>query len=164
MCQAFDVEQKALTEEISTLGSVLRIPFEAMLAHNWALVRELGFDDVRVAHGAVLRNIGAEGSHISELAARAGMTKQSMAELVGYRARRDYVSVEPDPNDRRGKLVKLTERGAGLFRALTAASDRFEDECRELIGAGEWTRFKEQVTRVARALEPLRHRNGRNLD
>jgi DNA-binding MarR family transcriptional regulator len=156
MCQAFDVEQKALTEEISTLGSVLRIPFEAMLAHNWA--------HVRVAHGAVLRNIGAEGSHISELAARAGMTKQSMAELVGYLARRDYVSVEPDPNDRRGKLVKLTERGAGLFRALTAASDRFEDECRELIGAGEWTRFKEQVTRVARALEPLRHRNGRNLD
>jgi hypothetical protein len=42
-------KNSSLTEELGTLGSVLRIPFEAMLAHNWRQVRDQGFHDLRIA-------------------------------------------------------------------------------------------------------------------
>lgn len=157
MCQD-DVmgKSRALTEEIGTLGSMLRVPFEAMLEHNYARVRELGFEDIRVAHGSVFRNISAQGSRITELAERAQMTKQSMAELVAYLHQRGYVDLEPDLGDRRSKLVKLTQRGQAVFDALAEASDGFEEECARAVGRSKWERFRALLAEVAGAIEPLR--------
>ncbi len=145
--------------EIGTLGSMLRVPFEAMLAHNWARIRALGFDDVRVAHGCVFRNIPAEGSRITELAARARMTKQGMAELVAYLRQRGYVELMPDPEDRRSRLVKLTDRGQAVFNALAEASSGFEAECGRRVGRATWRRFRSLLREVANALEPEAERN-----
>jgi|GEM_PF-218141 len=149
-------KNRALTEELGTLGSLLRVPFEAMLVHNWARVREQGFDDLRIAHGAVFRNISAGGSRISDLAARSRMTKQSMAELVAYLQKRGYVDVSPDPDDRRGKLVTLTKRGVAAFEALAEASNGFEEACERRIGRAKWQRFRLLLTDVAGAVADLR--------
>lgn len=127
-----------------------------MLAHNWQRVRELGFDDIRVAHGAVFRNISAAGSRITDLAARARMTKQSMAELVAYLNERGYVEMTADPEDRRGKLVKLTDRGKLVFQALAESSYGFEAECARLLGPAKWQQFKALLAEVATAVETLR--------
>ena len=118
-------------------------------------MRELGFTDIRIAHGAVFRNISREGSRVTELAARAGMTKQSMAELVAHLHRAGYVELEPDPGDRRSKLVKLTSRGQAVFDALAQASDGFEEECALAVGRTKWQRFRALSAEVARAIEPL---------
>jgi DNA-binding MarR family transcriptional regulator len=151
----FVTKTRPLTEEVGTLGSVLRVPFEAMLAHNYACIRGRGFDDIRMAHGAVFRNISGEGSRITELAARARMTKQSMAELVKYLQERGYVQLEADPNDRRSRLVRLTERGEAVFDALAEASLDYEAECSRLLGRTKWAAYKSMARDVARALEPL---------
>ncbi|HWO71980.1 MAG TPA: MarR family transcriptional regulator, partial [Dehalococcoidia bacterium] len=149
-------KNRALTEELGTLGSLLRVPFEAMLEHNWARVREQGFDDLRIAHGAVFRNISAGGSRITELAARSRMTKQSMAELVAYLQKRGYVDVSTDPDDKRGKLVTLTERGVAAFEVLAEASNGFEDACERRIGRAKWQQFRRLLTEVASAVADLR--------
>lgn len=161
MCQDDRMTQgKALTQENRTLGSMLRVPFEAMLEHNWRIVHEMGFEDIRVAHGAVFRNISSEGSRVTDLAARAGMTKQSMAELVAYLQERGYVELEPDPDDRRGKLVKLTETGWAVFRTLSEASNGFEAQCSRLVGEAKWEELKSLLRELVEALE-LRPVNGR---
>jgi DNA-binding MarR family transcriptional regulator len=149
-------QRRALTEELGTLGWLLRVPFEAMLAHNWRRVRDAGFDDLRVAHGAVFRNISASGSGITELAARARMTKQSMAELVAYLQGHGYVEVAPDPDDRRGKLVRLTDRGMLVVQVLAEASNGFEADCARLIGRAKWERFRQLLGEVAPAVQSLR--------
>jgi DNA-binding MarR family transcriptional regulator len=151
-----DHKRRALTEELGTLGSMLRVPFEAMLAHNWARVRDLGYDDIRVTHGAVFRNIAAGGSRVTDLAHRARMTKQSMAELVTYLQKRGYVEVSRDPNDRRGKLVRLTERGTAVFNVLADASNGFEADCARLVGRAKWERFRTLLAEVAGAVALLR--------
>ena len=155
------LRSQALTEELGTLGSILRVPFEAMLDHNYNRVRELGFVDVRVAHGAVFRNISADGSRIRDLAAHAGMTKQSMAELVAYLHKHGYVELHPDPDDRRGKLVKLTGRGMSVFRALAEASNGFEAECARAIGKAKWQRFRALLAEVASAVAAMPRDDGR---
>ena len=51
------------------------------------------------------------GTTVSVLAERAQMTKQAMAELVAHLEAHGYLTREPDPGDRRAKLVLPTERG-----------------------------------------------------
>jgi DNA-binding MarR family transcriptional regulator len=133
-----------------------------MVAHNFARIHELGFDDIRVAHGAVFRYIAAGGSRITHLAARAGMTKQSMAELVGYLQSRGYVRITPDPQDGRSRLVTLTERGEAVFQALAEASYGFEAQCEGLIGVDKWRQFKTTLYDLVAALDPLREDNEPN--
>ena len=72
----------SVTEEAKTLGALLRAPYEATLDYIFDRVGRAGYSDVRPAHSAVLRHVARDGSRITELAERARMTKQSMAELV----------------------------------------------------------------------------------
>jgi DNA-binding MarR family transcriptional regulator len=55
-----------------------------------------------------------DGLRISELAARVGASLPSASRLVDRLVRRDLVSVEPDPSDRRARVVRPTPRGLEL--------------------------------------------------
>ena len=56
-------------------------------------------------------HIPASGIRLTELAARAGMTKQAMAELVAEIERRGYIRRTTDPADRRAKIIEFTDEG-----------------------------------------------------
>ena len=130
------------TEELQTLGALLRTPFEAMLDYNYAALAKAGFDDLRPAHGAVLRHMSRDGLRVTELAALARMTKQSMAELVEYLRKRGYVELMPDPADGRAKLVTLTDRGWKVHGMLVKISRAFERECARDLGEERWRQLR----------------------
>lgn len=137
------------TEELRTLGALLRVPFEALLDHVFDKLGEAGFDDVRPAHGAVLRNIARDGSRITELAERARMTKQSMAELVEYLRKRGYIELVSDQSDGRAKLARLTARGWKVHGTLVRSSREFEMECARSLGEEKWRRLRALLEELA---------------
>jgi len=59
----------------------------------------------------VVRNLDLDGSSITELAARAGLSKQTVGPLVRDLERRGIVSVTVDPRDRRARIVRFTDLG-----------------------------------------------------
>jgi DNA-binding MarR family transcriptional regulator len=134
--------EPSATEELRTLGALLRAPFEALLDHVFDRLGKAGFDDVRPAHGAVLRNIAREGTRITELAERARMTKQSMAELVEHLRERGYLELAPDPSDGRAKLARLTGRGWKVHGALVRSSREFEKDCARSMGKNKWRELR----------------------
>ncbi|HEY5943585.1 MAG TPA: MarR family transcriptional regulator [Solirubrobacterales bacterium] len=69
------------------------------------------FGDLRPTHGCVFRNMRKRGLRLTEIAERGNMTKQSAGEVVDDLVARGYAERVPDPDDRRAKLVCLTERG-----------------------------------------------------
>ena len=81
-----------------------------------------GHDGVHPAYHALFENIDAEGTRLTELAARADMTHQSMGELVGTLERRGWVERRPDPTDRRARLVCLTPDGTSSSAACTTST------------------------------------------
>jgi len=88
-----------------------------------AMVRELieslhraGYADITAGHHPLFENIDAQGTRLSALAARAGVTHQSMGDLVASLERRGYVERRSDPNDGRARLVCLTPLGQRLVR------------------------------------------------
>lgn len=90
---------------------------EALQAHLVAV----GFDDHRVVHHNVMAHITHDGIRLTELADKAGITKQAMSELVIDLERLGYLERTPDPHDRRAKLIGFTEKGRAAVREARRA-------------------------------------------
>jgi DNA-binding MarR family transcriptional regulator len=108
---------------------LLREPFLAFIAELFRRLQDAGYGDLRISHLVVFQHIDPAGSRITELAAKAQMTKPSMAYLVEYLETTGYVERLPDPRDGRARLVHLTERG---WRQIEDALDIIADMEAEL--------------------------------
>jgi DNA-binding MarR family transcriptional regulator len=91
------------------------------------MIRELlealdaaGYPDMQAAYHPVFECIDNKGTRLTELAARADMTHQSMSEVVASLEQRGYLERRPDPADGRARLVCLTPAGRKLRRVGTA--------------------------------------------
>ncbi len=93
------------------LPGLLEMASEAEFAAFRRDLVEAGYGDIRPTHGCVFRFVHEDGMRLTELANLAGMTKQSIGEIVDDLAERGYVERIPDPADRRAKLIRLTDQG-----------------------------------------------------
>ena len=92
-----------------------------------------GFEAARFAHNAVFGHLPSHhGARTVDLAERAGMTRQSMGEVVRDLADLGLVEMIPDPDDGRAKLVRFTAEGkrqaAEGYRHIVDLEQRFADE------------------------------------
>lgn len=90
---------------------------------------------ISAAHIHITRHLALEGSRLTELAERAGMSKQAMGDLVDQCAAWGLVSREPDPRDARARLVTFTPTGLAWLQAFQDAVAQAEREFRAEVGA-----------------------------
>lgn len=143
--------KKTFTEEIGTLGALLRLPYQELSRRLYA---ELGerFPGVRPAHSAVFRHLLPGGSRVTDLAERAQMTKQSMAYLVDHLHERGYLEFVPDPTDGRAKLVRLTERGRACMDTAIKLSAQWEAFAAARMGEDEMPELRRLLGKLSDAL------------
>ena len=72
------MEKAHITVRKRPMGGLLRLVYETMRARVYERMADAGFPDIRPAHSVLLRKMAEGGSRVSEMAARAQMTKQSM--------------------------------------------------------------------------------------
>ncbi|WP_446221815.1 MarR family winged helix-turn-helix transcriptional regulator [Nocardia sp. IBHARD005] len=130
------------------LGNLLSAAARTLSAELDAGLLAAGFDDIRAAHAPVFQVIDLEGTRLTVLAERAGMTKQAMGELIRHLADRGYVEVGPDPADGRARLVRLTERGWSAVEAGLRVVEQFDRHLDQVIGDSEVDRLREILTRI----------------
>jgi len=135
-----------------TLGSLLRQVYHALQERTYAALAQRGFHDLRAAHSVVFRHIEPDGSRVTDLAALAGMTKQSMSYLIDGLCSVGYVRIAPDPADGRAKLAQLTARGREATKALIELSAQFERELARLIGAARMKQLRALLEQAAGSL------------
>lgn len=111
--------------------------------------------ELRPAHLQLLRWGPMDGVRVTELAARAGMAKQSMHELVRHLERHGYLHREPDPADPRAQRVRLTDRGQDLQEQLRAASARVHLRWLGQLGADRFEAFWAALNDVTGRADPL---------
>jgi DNA-binding MarR family transcriptional regulator len=88
--------------------------YQALRAYNARAllgIRTRGHTRVTLAHAAILPHIAADGTRLTEIAMRAGMTKQSASQLVRELEHSGYVSRLPDERDRRAERIVFTKIG-----------------------------------------------------
>lgn len=136
------------------LAILLREPFRALNDELVDRFAARGHPEVRYAHGNVFQYLDDAGTRVSVLADRAGMTKQSMAQLVAHLEEHHYVERVPDPADRRAKLVRLTDRGRELFVVVREFVAEVEARLDRRMGAERVRRLRVLLEELADALPP----------
>jgi DNA-binding MarR family transcriptional regulator len=119
------------------IGLLLRLVYQQYALDIDAALREAGFDDIRPAAANVFPFVPPEGITVSELADLARVRKQTMAQTVDQLERTGYVERRPNPNDRRSRLVCLTERGKSVPPVTHAAAERVEQRWAQLTSKQE---------------------------
>lgn len=142
-------------EQAGTLGALLRSPYHRLSRRLYGAMAVDGFPDIRPSHSLVFRHIAPEGSRLTDLAEVSGLTKQSMAYLVGYLEKRSYVKILTDPGDGRAKLVQLTKRGQTFVAALLAASSGLENEVERKLGSAKLKSLRAGLLALDQAISDL---------
>jgi DNA-binding MarR family transcriptional regulator len=109
---------------------------------------EAGFGDIRSGDAKVFPFVPPEGIQIRELASRAGVRKQTMAQSVDQLERAGYLERRPNPQDGRSRLIVLTERGRAVQPVAAGAGDRIEQRWAELTSPEEFETLRDLLHRL----------------
>jgi DNA-binding MarR family transcriptional regulator len=125
--------------------------FDTLVEALHAALPRAGFSDIRPAHSINLfRVIDAQGTRPSELARRAGVTPQAMAEIVRYLEGRGYVERIPDESDGRGRIVRLTPRGHEAFDVAGRVFVELERHWEKQLGVSRMAQLREMLGELDR--------------
>jgi DNA-binding MarR family transcriptional regulator len=131
------------------LAGLLEAVREAMLREFEQELAEAGYGDIRPTHGCVFRFVQEEGLRLTDLACRAGITKQSAGEIVDGLVELAYVERIPDPADRRAKLIRLTEKGREAQRFGFDLFGQVEARWAERFGVDRIGGMRETLEEIA---------------
>ena len=111
-----EVEAEAIAS--STLPALLGA---ALRTYSAAMAAELdgaGLDDMPRTGYRVIGILARRRSSLQDIAVELGTSKQAAGQLVDVLVAREYCLREPDPQDRRRVILRLSERGIAAARAI----------------------------------------------
>ena len=120
------------------------------------ILRQTAAPEIRPAFNPVFVHLAADGSRLTELAAKADMSKQAMSEIVDELIDLGYLARFADPTDRRAKLILRSEKGLELHKKAMAAFAQIDRELTALIGEEAIARLRRETVRAAEAIRQAR--------
>jgi DNA-binding MarR family transcriptional regulator len=112
-----------------------------------------GHPELKPAHNAVFGTLQPEGSRAAEMAVRAGITRQSMGEVIRDMVALGILEMRPDPADGRAKLVTYSEHGREVAADGYAHLNDLEARFAEEFGEEDYETARKVLTRVADLLD-----------
>lgn len=112
-----------------------------------------GTPRLRRSHTSLLPHIDLEGTRVTDLAERLGISKQAVSQLVDDLEELGVLAREADPDDARARRVVFTPRGrAGLLEGLGVLRT-LEAELARAIGAQPMRALREALLAIHDRLE-----------
>lgn len=112
-----------------------------------------GHPEIKPAHNSVFGTLAADGSRAIDMAERAGITRQSMGEVIREMVGLGILEMRPDPEDRRAKLVTYTEHGAWVATDGYEHLIELEELFRAEFGGAEYDIARDVLARIAAVLD-----------
>lgn len=148
--------------EAAKRASVVQLLFKAArLLDEEALARvrkRTGEDRLRPSHTALLPHVDLEGTRLTTLAERLGVSKQAAGQLVEEMEQMGIFERVPDPSDGRAKLIRFSARGRrGLLHGLGVLRE-LEGDLAAAIGDPRVRALHGILTDLLAWLAPLKSR------
>jgi DNA-binding MarR family transcriptional regulator len=122
------------------------------------MVREAhrqGHPEVKYAHNAVFSTLNEPGARATDMAARAGITRQSMGEILRDMVSLGILEMRTDPDDGRAKVVTYTESGLEHARIGYQHILDLENRFAEEFGEKEYVIVRSVLERLVPLLDEL---------
>jgi DNA-binding MarR family transcriptional regulator len=144
----------AVQRKYKNTGAYLRELYDSLVINLHQRLAEEGYPEITPSHGLVFQYLQGGGSRITTLAARAGMTKQSMSALVYQLEDYGYIKRKPDPEDARAILFYLTIKGQTLRTKGQDINYQFEQKWEQILGPVQYKKLREMIQKLAEAEAP----------
>jgi DNA-binding MarR family transcriptional regulator len=135
------------------VGALLRRPAVVVRHEVMASLRAAGFDDVLPAHLGVFQYPGPDGQRPGVLAMRTQASKQAMNHLLHQLESGGYLRREAHPDDRRTRVVRLTERGWAAAGVISQTMARLEESWCQALGREVYTGLSHALTQLQELFE-----------
>ena len=135
------------------LATLMFVSYRAMDERVRQAMRDAGYD-VTVAQARLAQRIAEEGTRLTELADRAGVTKQTASLLVAALEREGLVERVPDPDDGRARLIRLSSRGHQAAQRAMEVVIGVEGEWTAHLGPELTERLREALVRLREITDP----------
>ena len=141
-------------------AATLQLLFRASRLANERALGRLASDParppVRPAHTALFPHLDFHGVRLTDLAARAGVTKQAIGQLVDDLEAVGMVERIGDPADKRAKRIRFSRRGYGALMHGLGVLRELEDALGAAVGKQRMRELRETLTLIIAALETAR--------
>jgi DNA-binding MarR family transcriptional regulator len=97
-------------------------------------LRVRGHVGLSLAHMNLIANLDLDGTRITTLGERIGISKQAAGHLVLDLEQRGYIERAVDPADRRATIVTFTDAGWNFLQAAHQVKHEIEAEYRAVLG------------------------------
>lgn len=131
------------------------------IAHRAAEARVMdalaaaGVDDITLAQSRLMQRLDDDGLRLTELAARAQVTKQTAGALIDQLERVGYVRRELDPSDARARLVIPTSKARRLREVTEPVVDDVERQWREHLGDKAFDQMTAALVKLRDITDPF---------
>jgi len=117
-------------------------------------IRERGYRDVSLTDTTLLANLDTEGTIISAMARRAGVTRQAAGQQIAALERAGYVKRRSSKIDGRAALVSRTARGRALLDDALDIVEDLEGEYAGLLGSDRLVTLKALLSSLVDTIDP----------
>src|SRR3954454_3516303 len=143
----------AAAPTLPPVGALLRRPAVIVRHQVMASLHAAGFDDVLPAHLGVFQPPGPDGMRPGVLAVRTQASKQAMNHLLHQLEVGGYLTRESHPDDRRTRVVRLTDRGWAAFGVMRQTILRMEREWFRALGEDLYGQLARALMRLEEVLD-----------
>jgi DNA-binding MarR family transcriptional regulator len=146
--------------ETAKQASVAQLLFKAARLWNSQAIEKIqaqtGGGAFRMAHTALLPHLDLDGTRITELSKRLGISKQATSQLVKEMEGMGLVEMQPDPDDRRARRVCFSSAGReALFQGLDLLQN-MEKDLAQSFGKEDMQYLQHLLKRLLHLLEKQR--------
>jgi DNA-binding MarR family transcriptional regulator len=141
-------------EQSVNLGVALFVPYRYSEDRMFRALQDAGFDDWTLAQCRVFQRIAADGSHLTDLAEQAQVSKQSAGVMVDQLERLGYVRRVPDPADGRARLIVIEARGRRAVEVAQVAFEEILAEWKAYLGTRNFTLLQQILDQLREITDP----------
>lgn len=114
-------------------------------------LRERGHAGLGLEHTNLIAQIDLQGTRMTALAERLGITKQAIGKVVGELETKGYVHREVDAHDRRAAVISFTAEGWRFLQDAHAVKQEIEAEYTAALGAQGMLDLRRLLTQLVQA-------------
>jgi DNA-binding MarR family transcriptional regulator len=116
-----------------------------LLAHN--------MDDFKLAYMPLIMNIDIAGVTNTELAKRAGITKQGMSQVVQELEEKKYIKIQANPDDKRSSIINLTDKGKDFILTCRSRQKELHADLQKFLGKKKFNQVLDAMFEVIEYFE-----------
>lgn len=134
---------KAYQWRHDNIGRVLNMAIQRFEKRVLEVLAAAGYGNFTLSQMTITRNLDVGGTRATEIAKRAGITKQSVGELIGQLEEIGLIERIPDPDDKRARIVHFTPTGLAWLEAFEIAIKQAEREMQDELAASSFMQVKQ---------------------